>query len=81
MRCVSCHVSGFGRSSGFINENITAEMKNVSCVDCHRTKIEHLKKKNSETVAKVTEKTCIRCHDDKNDAGFNFKKSCLRIVH
>jgi 2',3'-cyclic-nucleotide 2'-phosphodiesterase (5'-nucleotidase family) len=81
MKCVSCHVSGFGRQEGFINENITPEMKNVSCTDCHYTASTHFTNKNKKTVKKIDQATCIRCHDKENDAGFNYKEALLRIKH
>ncbi len=81
LKCLSCHVSGFGREEGFINENITANMKNVSCVDCHYTSPEHMKKKSRDTVKKISQETCTVCHDKENDADFNFEKALLRVKH
>ncbi len=81
LKCISCHVSGFGKKDGFINVNITSDMKNVSCTDCHYTQTDHLRKKNKKTVKTISEKTCIRCHDNENDADFDYKKALSRIKH
>ena len=81
MACISCHVSGFGRLDGFINENITHNLKNVTCVECHYTELSHLTMKTKKTVKKIEEKNCIRCHDKENDADFNFKEAVSRIRH
>ncbi len=81
MVCISCHVSGFGRPDGFINENITHDLRNVTCVECHYTNASHLLKKNKESVKRVEEKNCIRCHDKENDPEFNFKSALLKIKH
>ena len=81
LKCVSCHVSGFGRLEGFINVNITPAMKNVSCTDCHYTAENHFKKKDKNSVQKINRNTCIRCHDKENDTEFNFKEALLQVKH
>ncbi len=80
-QCVVCHVSGFGRPDGFINENLTPELKAVVCTDCHWTAPEHLQKKSKETVQKIKASVCLRCHDTRNDADFDFKKEKPQITH
>jgi len=80
-QCVVCHVSGFGRPDGFINENLTPGLKAVTCTDCHRIYPLHLQKKNKETVERIDASVCRRCHDTQNDPTFNFKKDKMQITH
>ncbi len=79
--CIACHVGGFGRPDGFINENLTPELKAVVCTECHRTYPEHLQKKNSGTVKKMDASVCQRCHDSTNDPTFSFKKDKKQVRH
>lgn len=78
-KCVSCHVSGYGRIDGFVNLNLTKNLGSVNCTECHYTNKEHLKRKDKKSVAKITSSTCVRCHDKENDPDFNFEKS-LKMV-
>lgn len=78
-KCVSCHVSGYGRIDGFVNVNLTKNLGSVNCTECHYTSKEHLKSKDKKSVSKITSSTCVRCHDKENDPDFNFEKS-LTIV-
>lgn len=81
LKCESCHVSGFGRINGFINENLTPNLMHINCTDCHWTTEKHLINKDSESVAKIDDTVCLRCHDTANDPGFNFVMYKQRILH
>ena len=81
LKCISCHVSGFGRIDGFINENLTPEYKLVNCTDCHLTNLRHLKDESSASVQKVDADVCKRCHDEQNDPNFNIEMYKGRVVH
>lgn len=80
-QCAACHVSGFGRPDGFINENLTPGLRAVTCSECHRTQPEHLQKKTRETVRKTDASVCRRCHDAQNDPEFNYPAAKRRIRH
>ncbi len=77
--CVSCHASGYGRKDGFFNINLTPEMTNVTCTECHLTRREHLTLKNSKSVEKINKNNCLRCHDKKNDPEFNYEKKMKEL--
>jgi LysM repeat protein len=81
LKCVSCHVSGFGRIDGFFNKNITKGLGSVNCTECHYTYSEHLKNPSKVSVEKVTESLCVRCHDSANDPDFNFAKLVNLVNH
>lgn len=81
LKCVSCHVSGFGRLDGFINENLTPEHLTINCTDCHRTDAQHLTHKTTTSVQAIDAIVCQRCHNAQNDPEFNFEIYKDRVVH
>ena len=81
LKCLSCHITGFGRPDGFININLTKNMAGVHCSECHLTIHRHLTNNNKSGIAAVQEKTCTRCHDAENDPDFDFARDLERIKH
>ena len=81
LKCISCHITGFGRPDGFININLTKNLSGVHCSECHLTIRQHLTNKNKKGVVAVQEKTCTRCHDSENDPDFDFARDLERIRH
>ncbi len=81
LKCVSCHVTGFGRPDGFINVNLTKNLSGVNCSECHLTISQHLTNKNNKGVVPAREDTCTRCHDPENDPDFDFKEARKKIRH
>ncbi len=81
LKCVACHVSGFGREDGFINENLTPGLSMITCTECHLTSRQHLSNTKAEDVKKINNNTCIHCHDLENDPDFNFEKDIELVKH
>lgn len=42
-KCVSCHVTGFGKPGGFVSIEQTPELAGVQCEECHGAASEYLK--------------------------------------
>lgn len=81
VKCISCHVSGFGRRDGFININLTKELALVSCTECHALESRHLKQPRQSKSQKIQAAQCQRCHDQENDAQFDFTTDLAIIKH
>ncbi|MBN2423855.1 MAG: metallophosphoesterase [Calditrichaceae bacterium] len=81
LKCVNCHVSGFGREDGYINTNLTPEMASVNCTECHLTSAVHLSSSKKTDVQKIKPETCIKCHDNENDPKFDFEMDKALIKH
>jgi len=79
--CLACHTTGFGRDDGYLNYNITAELKNVNCTECHWATGEHLDDPNLHRSEAIKESHCIRCHDQVNSPEFEFQSFMERIQH
>ena len=63
--CVKCHSVGFGKG-GFVNEETTPDLKNVSCEACHGPGGDHIKAakaKKKETISRKLKNACISCHN------------------
>lgn len=80
--CVTCHVIGFDRADGFIDESNTGHLKNVGCEQCHGPRLKHLSdpKGNRAPVADAPA-LCAGCHHPPHTAAFSFKEYWERIKH
>jgi len=84
-KCVSCHVTGYGRPGGFPpggSVRSQEDLARVGCESCHGPGDEHVKAggKSPAGIVKLGDKCdscvilqiCGSCHDDANDPGFRF---------
>lgn len=84
-KCVSCHVTGYGRPGGFpAGAPVRAheDLARVGCESCHGPGAEHVKDggKHPAGIVKLGDKCdscvilqiCGSCHDDANDPAFRF---------
>ena len=70
-RCVSCHTTGFGYSTGFHIGDSDSTLKGVQCETCHGPGKQHVgnpKKSNIRNGADTS--LCLACHDTKHSPGF-----------
>ncbi len=81
LKCVSRHVSGFGRKDGFFNLNLTKNLAAVTCTECHNISAGHFKNPAKSVPSKVNKESCFRCHNNEKDAGFNFNIKREKILH
>jgi len=65
-RCFPCHVTGYGEKGGFISEDETPEMAQISCEGCHGAGSEHAalgadkKELKQKTIKRYP--VCWKCH-------------------
>jgi predicted CXXCH cytochrome family protein len=79
--CVKCHVTGYERDGGFIDNELTPEMAGVQCEVCHNPGGNHVKDPMGKKMIKESgEELCRQCHTKGQDPGFNYKEK-VTLVH
>ncbi len=72
--CLQCHVVGFDREGGFIDMELTPELKDVQCESCHGPGRRHTETMNpADILGKPGESTCRTCHTEGQDKAFDFE--------
>jgi hypothetical protein len=79
--CVVCHVTGSGKSGGFIDLYRTAQLANVQCEACHGSGREHRLNPAAAKMAKAGVETCLVCHTKSNSPEFDFASYWEKIKH
>lgn len=77
-KCISCHVTGYGKSNGFVADSSELDLHNVQCESCHGMGSEHAR---GPGAVKVTEALCVTCHDTKNSPDFDYEKYLKAVAH
>ena len=77
--CIPCHVVGYQKSGGFVSAAATPHLGNVQCENCHGMGTDH--DGGGKTTPRVTEQTCVQCHNPERDPEFDFAKKLPMIVH
>jgi hypothetical protein len=84
-RCLKCHTVGYMASDGYVNQQLTSYLKNVSCEACHGRGDHHnkLMAGQNASTAKVILKTprCLDCHDKENSPSFDAGRYWEQIKH
>ena len=72
-RCVSCHVTGFGYSSGYqIGAPDREHLAEVGCETCHGPGKQHTYTPLATNIrGKVEASTCMECHSPEHSPGFD----------
>ena len=72
--CQRCHVIGYGEEGGFIDSDLTPELVNVQCEECHGAGRAHASDpgKKGSIIAKPSEQKCLKCHTPGQDKSFNY---------
>lgn len=80
--CLECHTTGY-EDGGFTSVDETPEFKNVGCQGCHGPCGEHISADVEERALYHTDarKSCIVCHTEDSDHGFEFKTKWEKIKH
>lgn len=76
--CIPCHVVGFKQAGGFQSQNDVPKLVNVQCENCHGMGTKH---EAFATHRKITQETCITCHQGENDPAFSWEKKLPMIAH
>jgi hypothetical protein len=79
--CVSCHVTGYGETSGFLSFEKTPELVNVTCESCHGPGELHVNTQAPMPVKHPKQSLCIVCHDADNSPQFRYEKYWPQIAH
>lgn len=80
--CVSCHVVGYDKPGGYIDERYTPKLANVQCENCHGPRKAHTlnplaKPHHKPEAAEV----CAICHHIPHSSAFSFAKYWPKIAH
>jgi hypothetical protein len=80
--CVICHVVGMDRTSGFTTADLTPELKNVGCENCHGPGSEHVRTWG-QAVTVAPKSTCLDCHTPEHSSGYAGHEAeyLQKIVH
>lgn len=79
--CVKCHVVAFDAEGGFIDMELTPELKDVQCENCHGPGRKHAESEDpADIIGKPDEAGCRVCHTEGQDKNFNFEKKS-KYVH
>ena len=79
--CIQCHVVAYGQDGGFIDMELTPELKDVQCESCHGPGRKHSETLSAEDIqGKPGEDVCRKCHTEGQDKEFNYEKKS-QLVH
>jgi len=80
--CVKCHVTGFEKDGGYVDQELTPELAGVQCEACHGPSAGHvaypMNKKNR--IASLNETVCRACHTAGQDPKFDYANK-KRFLH
>ena len=90
--CLTCHVTGFGKPSGFaVGDSTKANLANIGCESCHGPGADYKAMAVMKDPAKAKEaglivptaETCKGCHNEKSPTfkGFDFAEHGKKIMH
>jgi hypothetical protein len=80
--CVRCHVVAYELDGGFIDMDLTPELKDVQCESCHGPGREHVESEGDPQLIKARpdEALCRTCHTEGQDKNFDYAEKS-RFVH
>lgn len=74
--CFRCHVVGFEQDGGYIDQDLTPELKDVQCEACHGPGKAHVESQGDKAriVGRPDAESCRVCHTEGQDRHFDFAK-------
>ena len=79
--CIKCHVVGFEKDGGFIDMQLTPELKDVQCEACHGPGRRHAESEDpADIMGKPDAVLCRSCHTEGQDKNFDFETKKM-FVH
>jgi len=92
VRCLRCHTTGYGKASGFLDEQITPNLRGVGCESCHGPGKDHIGASPDKKISSLTgitkdcftcsiPRTCKRCHTIREDPDFNIDRDLELVKH
>ncbi len=79
--CVGCHVTGFGEPGGFRGfraRGALVDLVDVQCEACHGPGSEHAR---DGSYRKRAAESCVKCHTESDDPGFDYDADWQQIAH
>lgn len=84
-KCLPCHVTGFDnnkkKAGGFLSIDLTPYLVGVQCEACHGQATFHTRDPKKNSLPRVTEKTCRKCHNRETSPHFHYKEALRKGVH
>ncbi len=77
--CVTCHVVGYKQAGGFKTSDDATRLGDVQCENCHGMGTQH--EAFPTAARRITEATCVTCHNPSNSPTFNFAVYEPHILH
>ena len=77
--CLQCHVVGM-KNNGFLSAQLTPQLKNVQCENCHGPARQHLSNPLQHPLQQAN-KACTTCHQGSHSPTFRFADYWSRIRH
>lgn len=80
--CVKCHVTGFQKDGGFVDQDLTPELAGIQCEACHGPAEGHVANpvNKKKLVVSPGESTCRTCHTVGQDPKFDYSVK-KKLVH
>lgn len=79
--CFRCHVVAYNEDGGYIDMELTPELKDVQCEACHGMGRKHTETGSAEDImVKADEGVCRKCHTEGQDKNFDYEKKS-KLVH
>ena len=78
--CFRCHVVAYSEVGGYIDMELTPELKDVQCEACHGPGRKHTETLSADDIGKAGEDVCRKCHTEGQDKDFNYEKK-PKLVH
>ncbi|EFK11691.1 cytochrome c-554 domain protein [delta proteobacterium NaphS2] len=79
--CVRCHVVAMDAEGGFIDVELTPELKGVQCECCHGPGLKHSETEDASDIkGRPDEAACRVCHTKGQDKNFDFTVKS-KLVH
>ena len=78
--CINCHVVGFKKKGGFVDNASTHTLANVQCESCHGPGARHVANPGVP-YGKAGQPSCLQCHTHEQSPSFNFATYWPKIQH
>lgn len=80
--CVKCHVTGFDKPGGYVDQELTPELEGVQCEVCHGPAAAHAENPGDRKslIVDPGEASCRECHTKGQDPNFNYSIK-KKLVH